>query len=95
MNVLLNLADQDLNRVALLSASSQWFLSQWATNANVQGSFSQGFASNEKEFTDFGSIIMSSGPLQSLSDAQDVFSSFQKQSLEQIVGTPLSKRGMF
>ena len=95
MSVLLNFSGNDLNRIALLSASSQWFLSQWATNANVQGSFSQGFASNDKEFSNFESTIMSLGRFQSLSDAQDAFDSFQKQSLNEITGTPLSKRGMF
>ena len=54
LSVLLELSGEDLNRVALSSAASKWFLAQWATSANVNGSFSQGFSANEEEFIQMG-----------------------------------------
>ncbi len=95
LSVLLELSGEDLNRVALSSAASKWFLAQWATSANVNGSFSQGFSANAEEFIQMGSTIKSSGSFASLPEAQQVFNSFLDESLSDMVGTPVAKRGMF
>ena len=95
LSVLLELSSEDQNRVALSSAASKWFLAQWATSANVNGSFSQGFSANEEEFIEMGSTIKSSGSFASLPEAQQVFNSFLDESLSDMVGTPVATRGMF
>ena len=95
MLILRSTSGLDLYRTALLSAADQWAIAQWGTSANVDGSFSQGFQPAREQFDDLGGLIAGVGSLESWGQAQEEFNHFQDSSLQDLIGTPVSKQGAF
>jgi FtsP/CotA-like multicopper oxidase with cupredoxin domain len=85
----------DRYRVGLLSAYSQWSHAQWATDANVIGSYGQGLRSDQPSFDLLQTSVAQLGVIRSWQEAQQLFNGLQTQSSTLLSGTPISPAGSF
>lgn len=85
----------DRFRLAFLSGSAQWNDLQWGQDANVVGSFGQGFESSEDRFRTLSDSALHRPAFSGWSAAQASFDQFQKQSIDLLGGTPVSDSGFF
>jgi len=89
-----DLINADVHKVALSSASQNWSQALWATNANVTGSFGQGFQDDTLRYNiGMNSIMSNQSPLTSWQNTQSVFDNYQISTLSQMSGTQVSARG--
>ena len=86
---------RDVYRTALVSAIAQWNQAQWSTNAVQKGAFGQGLKSDTARFRTVSKQIETFGVQSSWSDANEAFSSYSDTTLEQLIGTEISKSGFF
>jgi len=93
--ILLNTDQVDAIRVSLLSAASQWSNAQWANDANVYGSFSQGFQSSSDRFRQLEQIVLATPALASWKQAQQRLDAFVRTSTKLMSGTRISNTGFF
>jgi hypothetical protein len=93
--ILLNTQQTDAIRVALLSAASQWSNAQWANDANVYGSFSQGLQSSSDRFRQLERVVLSTPALASWRQAQRRLDAFMRTSTTLLSGTRISNTGFF
>jgi hypothetical protein len=87
--------NRDQYRVGLLSAYSQWSNAQWGTDANVIGSYGQGFQGDQADFERLQSAVAEVGVIRSWDDGQQVFDRLTTISTNLIGGTPISPVGGF
>ena len=95
LSVLQSTTGTDLYRVAFLSAGSQWSQFQWATNANVDGSFGQGLQGDLSGFNSLSDAMTSVGEISSWDAAQAEYDAYQKAVLAALTGSEVSKSGFF
>lgn len=95
LSVLQSTSGADLFRVAFLSAGSQWSQFQWATNANVDGSFGQGLQGDLSGFNVLSDAMTSVGEISSWDDAQREYDIYQDTVLTAMTGSEVSKSGFF
>jgi hypothetical protein len=93
--MLQNTAGQDIYRVGLLSAYSQWSNAQWGTDASVSGSYGQGFQGDQADFKLLESAIGQLGVISGWDEAQKLFNILQVGSIALIGGTQVSPVGDF
>ena len=93
--ILLNTQQTDAIRVALLSAASQWSNAQWANDANVYGSFSQGLQSSSDRFRQLEQVVLSTPALANWKQAQRRLDAFMRTSTTLLSGTRISNTGFF
>ena len=86
---------RDVYRTALVSAIAQWNQAQWSTNAVQKGAFGQGLKSDDARFRTVSKQIETFGVQSSWSDANEAFSVYTDTTLEQLIGTEISKSGFF
>ena len=95
LSVLQSTSGADLFRVAFLSAGSQWSQFQWATNANVDGSFGQGLQGDLSGFNLLSDALTSVGGLSSWNEAQNEYDAYRETVLSALTGSEVSKSGFF
>ena len=95
LGVLQSTSGNDLYRVAFLSAGSQWSQFQWATNANVDGSFGQGLQGDLSGFNLLSDAMTSVGEISSWDEAQKEYDIYQDTVLTAMTGSEVSKSGFF
>ncbi|MDB4673120.1 multicopper oxidase domain-containing protein, partial [bacterium] len=93
--ILRSASGDDVYRLAALSASFAWNVAQWATSANIDGSFSQGFQPANDQFEDLNEFIGGIGPLDGWDQAQEAFSTFTNYALDELLGSPVERSGLF
>ena len=95
LTILQSTAGQDLYRLGLLSAYSQWSNAQWGTDASVAGSYGQGFQGDKGDFQLLDSALAQLGPISGWDEAQQLFNTLQAGSISLIGGTQISPVGSF
>ena len=85
----------DAKRVALLSGIAQWSNFQWATEANINGSYSQGLQSQIETFNDFDEIVDGIGTIETFAEANRIFDDYKDVTLEILSGSEISNTGFF
>ena len=95
MAILQNSSGRDERRIALLSAATRWSQVQWATTANVEGSYGQGFQADRSTFESLSQALFSSHAPASWQGAQQVFDRFRDTVINRLDGTPISDTGFF
>ena len=93
--MLQNTAGQDIYRVGLLSAYSQWSNAQWGSDASVTGSYGQGFQGDQADFKLIESAVGQLGVVSGWEEAQQLFNTLQAGSVTLIGGTQISPVGSF
>ena len=93
--ILRSASGDDVYRLAALSASMAWNVAQWATSANIDGSFSQGFQPANEQFDALKESIGAIASLGSWDQAQDALNAFTQQGLNELLGSPVELTGMF
>jgi len=93
--ILQSTAGQDLYRLGLLSAYSQWSNAQWGTDASVAGSYGQGFQGDKGDFQLLDSALAQLGTISGWDEAQQLFNTLQAGSIALIGGTQISPAGSF
>jgi hypothetical protein len=86
---------QDIYRVGLLSAFSQWSNAQWGTDASVSGSYGQGFKGDQADFKLIESAVSQLGVISGWEEAQQLYNMLQAGSVTLIGGTQISPVGNF
>jgi len=82
-------------RLGYLSAGMQWMQSQWQTTATVEGSFSQGFQTDDVRFNLVSGNLLNSGTFSSWDAAQQGLNNFMDSTLPILRGSPISNTGFF
>ena len=95
LTILQSTAGQDIYRLGLLSAYSQWSNAQWGTDASVLGSYGQGFQGDKGDFQLLDSALAQLGPISGWDEAQQLFNTLQAGSIGLIGGTQISPVGSF
>ena len=95
LQILQSTSGVDCHRVGLLSAYSQWSNAQWGTDANVIGSYGQGFQNDQADFDQLQSNVERLGVLKSWRDAQRAYDALQAGSIGVLCGTEISPIGNF
>ncbi|MCT0225785.1 multicopper oxidase family protein [Synechococcus sp. CS-1328] len=93
--ILRSTGGDDRYRVALISNAAQWNVLQWGSNANVLGAFGQGFQPSLDRFAELNQLATATPSLTGWKESQDLFRSFQEQSIAVLGGTPVSDSGFF
>ena len=95
MAILQGASGNDQFRIAVISGASQWSALQWGTTAEVAGSFGQGLEGDLVKSDDLNALAGALGSFGSWNEAQNAFDSFASNALEILIGTPVSKSGVF
>ena len=95
LGVLQSTSGTDSFRVAFFSAGSQWSQFQWATNANIEGSFGQGLQGDLSGFNLLSDAMTSVGEISSWDDAQTEYDAYRETVIAALSGSQVSKSGFF
>lgn len=85
----------DAKRVALLSGITQWSNFQWGTEANINGSYSQGLQSQIETFNNFDEIVDGIGTIETFAEATNIFDRYKEETLNILSGSEISNTGFF
>lgn len=95
LRMLQSTAGQDLNRVAYLSAASEWTNAQWAITPNLMGNVGLGLGSDLERFDPLSASVASAPAFGSFAQAQAFFTGASLQWLQLLTGSEVSNRGFF
>jgi hypothetical protein len=95
MAVLQSSDDDDLFRLAFLSASAEWSNGQWAISANIDGSSGLGLSSDTGRYALISDLVLENGGFSGFEAAQAAFDDGREEWLAILSGTEISDSGFF